>query len=79
MHTDSGTGVMRVRFDDAASRLHISKMSGLHVAYGLNIVTITGNRLKIVLDDRGTRDRVTVRFRRLKATGPVVRGGFRML
>jgi hypothetical protein len=79
VHTDSSTGVTRVRFDDSVLKLHLNATSGLHVVYGLNLVTITGNRLKIVLDDSGTRDRVTVQFHRLKAAGPVVRGGFKIL
>jgi len=79
VHTDSSTGAARVRFNAAALKLHINATSGLHVAYGLNLVTITGNGLKIVLDDRGTRDSITVQFHRIKTAGPVVSGGFRIL
>jgi len=69
----------RVRFDDAALKLHINATSGLHVVYGLSLVTITGNGLRIVLDDSGPRDRIIVQFHRIKATGPVVHGGFKIL
>ena len=79
VHTNFSTGMARVRFDNAALKLHINATSGLHVVYGLSLVTITGNGLRIVLDDSGTRDRITVQFHRIKATGPVVRGGFKIL
>jgi hypothetical protein len=79
VHTASDTGVTRVRFDDAKLRLHINATSGLHVAYGLNVVTITGKSLRIVLDSRGIRDRVTLQFHRVRAAGPVVRGGWKIL
>jgi len=49
------------------------------LTYGLNVVTITGNSLKIVLDSRGILDRMTLQFHRVRATGPVVRGGWKIL
>jgi hypothetical protein len=71
-------GHVRVRVDDASRNLHLHFTSGMRASFGASSVRITGHGLVLGLVDRGSNDRIAITSSRLKASGRVVRGGFKL-
>jgi hypothetical protein len=71
-------GHVRVRVDDASRRIHLNFTSGMHASFGASSVRIAGHGLALGLVDRGSNDHIAIKSSRLKASGRVVRGGFKL-
>ena len=71
----NGTATLRV-YDPIHHVVRL--LRGLHAAYGSSVVNVTGNGLRFVLVQKGTRMLITYRSPRFNAGGKVVRGTFRI-